>query len=625
MRAFDSEIRNNNFRERKDLFKYMDDLFAPIEGSFIRHNTRIHFSNTSSGAADSVSGIEGFSRLLWGLSVHDGRGPEDRLWQKIRQGLCHGTDPMDQDYFGKPVDFDQRIVEMAAIGYAFVLKPECIYEPLSDLEKANLYKWLDRINHVEAYECNWKFFRVMVNIGFKHLGLPYNEAKMKAYLEDIDQYYVGKGWYTDGKPQGAHVDYYVAFAMQFYGIFYSMFMKDVDPERCKVYEERAVEFADEFIHWFGVDGSALPYGRSLTYKYAQSAFWSILAASGIETSVSLGQIKGLILRNMRWWNDKPIYDIAGFLTVGYTYPNMFMAEDYNAPGSLYWSLKTMAVAMLPEDHPFWTVEEEPLPVLQASKIIEPARLVIRRQEGSDQIIAYNGGNFHTNGHIHVETKYEKFAYSNVFAFSAPRSHRTLAFGAFDSTLAISKDGSYYRHKEKSGLVNVSESLIHTKWQPYEDVTIDTYLIPDFPWHIRLHRIRTPHCLQVAEGGFAMALGEEGDQQLERVKGASYDNGISIGQGYYSGIVDLTGNQSFEPIIPASNTNIMASRTVIPSLRSSHEPGLHWIGSLVFGDKHAYELPEIPRVVIEEKVIHIVFEESERLIKVALDDSYNFDR
>ena len=40
-----------------------------------------------------------------------------------------------------------------------------------------------------------------------------------------------------------------------------------------------------------------------------------------------------------------------------------MCEDYNAPGSPYWALKTYLMLALPESHPFWQAEEQPLPSL----------------------------------------------------------------------------------------------------------------------------------------------------------------------------------------------------------------------------------------------------------------------
>ena len=62
-------------------------------------------------------------------------------------------------------------------------------------------------------------------------------------------------------------------------------------------------------------------------------------------------IKGIVLRHLRWWLKQPIFDRDGILSVGYSYPNLAMAEDYNAPGSPYWGLKTLLVLALDEATP----------------------------------------------------------------------------------------------------------------------------------------------------------------------------------------------------------------------------------------------------------------------------------
>ena len=146
------------------------------------------------------------------------------------------------------------------------------------------------------------------------------------------------------------------------------------------------------LYWFASDGAALPYGRSLTYRFSQSAFWSALAYAGVEP-FSIGEIKGLILRNLRI--KQPIFDSNGLLTIGYRYPNLLMAENYNAPGSPYWALKTFLILALPEDHPFWQAEELPLPALKEKVVQKSPRFIICRQEEQDHTVVFNAGYKHT--------------------------------------------------------------------------------------------------------------------------------------------------------------------------------------------------------------------------------------
>lgn len=143
-------------------------------------------------------------------------------------------------------------------------------------------------------------------------------------LEFIDRCYTGNGWYKDG--ENGQSDYYVPFGMQFYGILYAMKMQEIDPQGCRKFIKRAEAFGKEFVYWFDEDGSALPYGRSQTYRFAQSAFYSLCIAAGIEP-LPLGVMKGILVRNLEFWMKQPVFDRAGLLTIGYAYPNLTMAES----------------------------------------------------------------------------------------------------------------------------------------------------------------------------------------------------------------------------------------------------------------------------------------------------------
>ena len=120
-----------------------------------------------------------------------------------------------------------------------------------------------------------------------------------------------------------------------------------------------------------------------------------------------GEIKHLLLGNIRSWMRLPIFDRGGVLTVGYGYPNLCISEGYNAPGSPYWAMKVFAVLALGEDHPFWTAEET---AYDAPKqfLDEQVRLLITRDKDNRMVTAYTPGN-HDYAHMHEADKYEQFA------------------------------------------------------------------------------------------------------------------------------------------------------------------------------------------------------------------------
>lgn len=203
------------------------------------------------------------------------RGGESALWPKFLEGIVNGTDPEHEEYWGEFSTKDQRMVEQAVLGLGLALAPHKLWEPLSDVQKMQVYNWLNQINHVDrSNPNNWLMFTVLLNVGFKKVGLPYDQEIMNHYLEKIDTYYLSDGWYSDGLTDQR--DYYIAFAMHYYTLIYAKLMADDDPQRAAVYRERSAQFAKDFMYWFAEDGSAIPFGRSLTYRFAQVSFWSAL-------------------------------------------------------------------------------------------------------------------------------------------------------------------------------------------------------------------------------------------------------------------------------------------------------------------------------------------------------------
>ena len=488
---------------KQDFTDLMHRILDPLLPCYSAGGARLHLGETGASYDRNAIELEAFSRPLWALApfwLGGGSAPEfERIYQA---GLDHGTDPAHPEYWGDTKDYDQCFVEMAAIACAILEVPEKAWEPLNPEARTHLAAWLGTINHHELPNCNWLFFRVLVNLALRSVDMPWDPALLEQDLQNAESWYIGDGWYSDGSPEvKPQRDYYIPWALQYYGVLYSVFAAKEDPERAARFRQRAMEFGSQFMTWFDADGAALPYGRSLTYRFGQCAFYSACIWAGLEP-LPLPVMKGIIVRNLQWWMSKPIFDRSGVLTVGYCYPQFFMSERYNAPGSPYWGLKTFIVLGLPDDHPFWTAEAAPLPGQPGVTELPAAHLLMQRTPDG-QVNAYAPAEVEQNEHGQFAEKYGKFVYSTRFGFSASRSYAELAQAAPDSMLAFLIGGQIFVRRHSQSFAVQDGKMVST-WSPFEGITVTTEVEPTEQGHIRRHTVVSDRACTAWDCGFAVA-------------------------------------------------------------------------------------------------------------------------
>ena len=283
-------------------------------------------------------------------------------------------------------------------------------------------------------------------------------------------------------------------------------MEKEDEQNSRKFKERAMLFAQDFIYWFSSDGSALAFGRSLTYRFAQCCFWSACVFAGIEP-FPMGVMKGIIVRNLEWWMSKPIFDNGGVLTVGYAYPNLNMAEHYNAFGSPYWALKSFLILALPDDHEFFSTEALPLPQLDKIRVIPGARMVIQRFD--DNVVALTAGQWAKWNPTHCANKYSKFAYSSKYGFSIPRSVAAIGQAGADSMLAFQVDGTIFMRRKCEEYSIQDDGSIYSRWSPFAGIDVETLIIPTEDGHIRKHKVNVEYDCIAYDCAFATANQDEG--------------------------------------------------------------------------------------------------------------------
>ena len=568
-------LAGNPLRTRDDVARAARDCYEPLLAHLSPAGARVRLGSTGTSFDPVAADLEGFARPLWGLAPLRAGGGRFGHWDRIRAGLVAGTDPDHPEYWGPIVDHDQRAVEAAAVGTALLLAPEEVWDPLDEPGRASVAAWLAGVDRCAIRPNNWLFFRVLVDLGLARVGVGYDPAAHAEALDGIDRLYLGAGWYRDGP--GGRFDWYGAFALHTYGLLYAASGLG-DPARAGRFAQRARRFAHDLVHWYAPDGAALAFGRSMTYRFAQAAFWGALALADVE-ALPWGQAKGLYLRNLRHWSTRPIADRDGVLSLGYGYANPLLVEGYSSPGSPYWAMKAFLALAAPADHPFWQADEEPLagdgdPVVQ----VGPAMVL---SHDAEQVLAVTAGQEVAGWLSDGLAKYQRFAYSSHFGFSAD-ADRPDGGGTGDSTLWLTDgDGNRRRRGTPVDVEHVGD-LVASRWRPWPDVVVDTVVWGRAPWHGRAHRIRSGRRLVVEEFGFALGLAPD------RAGGATHHDEAGPGVAVVtsprgrSGLVDRSDRRSGQVRAAAPNTNLEWPRTRVPSLRGPIGGGTHDLVCVVLG-------------------------------------------
>ncbi|ALZ95151.1 hypothetical protein APT61_03635 [Leclercia adecarboxylata] len=595
--------KSNPLSSRQDLVAALNTLLAAVDTQFPAGRSRFSLGDTSAHYATDVAQMEGLSRVLWGLFPLMAAGDSTPYSDKYIAAIKQGTDPHSAGYWGEAGPYDQRLVEMAAYGLGLALLQDNLTERFSERELMNLHAWLNQITDATMPDSNWNYFAIMVQLGFKRAGLPYDQQAIDRRFAMMDAYYLGDGWYSDGP--GRPKDYYISMAFHFYGLIYATLSGD--EARSEVLRQRSALFAEDFIYMSAPDGASVPFGRSLTYRFAMVAFWSAVAFSGLEVFTP-GIVKGIILRHLRWWQQQPITDRDGILTLGFAYPNLAMCEDYNSPGSPYWALKTYLILALPESHPFWQADEQPLPTLTETRVIPHAQQILIH---TDHVTLLTAGQLELNNYVNTEAKYTKFAYSSRFGFTIERGRFGLKHAACDSMLLLADGDNYFRGRRECEAVRIDENYIFSRWSPWHDVHIESWLVPFGEWHLRLHRINSARTLQTVEGGFAVMKTEP--QLSERGSYLSAANGNSA-------IVDLSPAVNRQPdcvVTPPNSSVMFADCAAIPVLGTTVPQGESWLCCAVTASVNNKNRTEPPQLDINNNQVVIRVPGSERQLSFIL--------
>jgi len=569
-------MHGNPFGSRKDAQKAVVDLITPLLTAFSPGKARVHLGSSEAHFDTAAAHLEGLARPLWGLAPLLAGGGTFEGIEAFVEGIANGADPEHPEYWGPVRDKDQRMVESAAIGYALAIAPETFWDGMTDKGRACLKDWLLASLECAPPDNNWHFFHVMVSLGLSRVGVAHNLAIIKADLDELESYAMAHGWYRDGDARRA--DHYIPFAMHFYGLLYAAYGPDAEADRRERFRERARQSMPQIAHWFAANGAALPYGRSLTYRFAHAGIWGAMAVADLD-ALPWGQIRGYWARNLRYWSNLDITDRSGVLSIGYGYAQLTMAERYNSPGSPYWAMKAFAPLALPEDHPFWATDEAEFPNRE-NLVAMPQPGMVKWEDDGDVTVLAGGQQPMSFGRS--AEKYNKFAYSSRYGFSVEAEARSFLNGPFDNMLAFCESGEFAHFRHGESMSRIGDDWLYSAWSPMPEIEVETWLFARPPWHLRIHRVQSKRHVYTVEGGFAIPRRDTSPYLPPQNPPLGGLNGDTAGA--FKTTTDTTAlRDAVSPIgVPlarearviaaTANTNILFPRSWVPQVTAKLEPG-----------------------------------------------------
>ncbi|WP_326694198.1 DUF2264 domain-containing protein [Streptomyces sp. NBC_01766] len=404
-------------------------------------------------------GLEGYART-WLLAAFrvagaKGRDPHGFL-PRYAEGLAAGTAPgpagapgtasglLGPDSWPQMAGTRQAVVESASVALGLRVTRPWLWDTLDDRTRQQAVDWLLPALDPSPVNNNWWLFGLTVAGFLQDAGIETDRARrtIDRSLERIEEWWLGDGWYSDGPNRS--FDHYNAWAMHFYPVLHAHLAGD--QELLARYGPRLHAHLDAYTRMFGADGAPMPYGRSLTYRFAAAAAPWLGALTG-HTPLSPGATRRLASGTLRYFLDpaapdgrthERATDEHGLLTLGWHGPYAPIIQTYSGPASPYWASKGFLGLLMPADHPVWTADEEPLPSETADTVTTLAtpHLLIQSTAADGLVRLHNHGSNHVGQD--EDPGYARYAYSTR---TGPTSPATTDSGSTDAAAAGSGSGT----------------------------------------------------------------------------------------------------------------------------------------------------------------------------------------
>ncbi len=273
----------------------------------------------------------------------------------FRRGIVRMSDPADLLFCPRtgPVVYMGSETALAAL-----LSPRFFWKPFTARERARVLDLVGALAVQKAFDNNHHLFHLMPVPLLEQQGRDSSREHLTPLLDRVLAWHRGDGWFIDGNNRG--FDHY-----NFWGFhLYLNALCHLDQPWREQYGKRVHDLTSAFLdraRWFfGRDGGPIPWGRSLTYRFADlgAIGWAHLNGAN---PLAPGLTRRMASGCLKYFWDRGALDPHGVLELGYHGPNAVVAEPYMTDGTSYFAAQAFSCLLIPESDPFWTDEEQPMP------------------------------------------------------------------------------------------------------------------------------------------------------------------------------------------------------------------------------------------------------------------------
>ena len=168
-------LKSNLFLTREAYLEAFETIMTPLKTAILTsEKPGVNFGSSGAVYDQQHAEMEALIRPLWGIGPYWVTCKDDVLRDAYVEKLIAGTDPSSPDYWGVIVDYDQYIVEAAALSLTLLLHKTYFWSCFSEKQQENIMVWLNKALGCKIPKNNWTFFKVLIRLALEGCGQVIN-------------------------------------------------------------------------------------------------------------------------------------------------------------------------------------------------------------------------------------------------------------------------------------------------------------------------------------------------------------------------------------------------------------------------------------------------------------------